>query len=65
MGQGGKPSFTEERQVNKSGINPRNRKLLFYIFNRITVSGKDHGSQGVKEGRGADCLASTKYQFTF
>ena len=49
MGQGGKPSFTEERQVNKRGRNPRNGKLLFYILNRITISGKDHGLEGVKD----------------
>lgn len=65
MGQGGKPSFTEECQVNKSGMNPRNRKLLFYILNRIMVSGKDHGPQGVKECKEADHLASTKYQSLF
>lgn len=49
MGQEGKPSFIREYQINKCGMNPRNGKLLFYILNRITVSGKDHGPQGVKD----------------
>lgn len=65
MGQGGEPSFAEECRLNKSGMNHGNRKLPSSILTMITVSGKDHGPQGVTECKGVDDLARTKYQSTF